>query len=328
MNITANNRKLITLAVILAACALPLVITDEYALRVLNVFFIYSVVALSINLIVGFCGQLDMGRAAFMGLGAYWSAILAVRLHFPFFVAFLTAGIFAGLVGAILGFLCRKSSFDYLTLITIGFNVVCQVVFLNWIPVTNGAMGIPKVPVPQFFGFVFDTNLRFYYLALGFLVVCYILIERITKSKLGRAFEAIRDDSIAASYSGINIQNFKVLNFAIGSVFTGLAGSLLVHYTQYASPFNYTLDESVYQLQMAILGGLGSLPGSLLGTLILVVAPEISRSFYEYRLVFVGFMMVIMMIYWPNGLLGKAGVGERLIGIMRFRKKEPEEAGR
>jgi branched-chain amino acid transport system permease protein len=263
-----------------------------------------------------------------MGLGAYWSAILAVRLHFPFFVAFITAGIFAGLVGAILGFLCRKSSFDYLTLITIGFNVVCQVVFLNWIPVTNGAMGIPKVPVPQLFGFAFDTNIRFYYLALGFLVVCYILIERITRSKLGRAFEAIRDDSIAASYSGINIQNYKVLNFAIGSVFTGLAGALLVHYTQYASPFNYTLDESVYQLQMAILGGLGSLPGSLLGTLILVVAPEVSRSFYEYRLVFVGFMMVIMMIYWPNGLLGKAGVGERLIGIMRFRKKEPGEAGR
>ncbi len=321
------DKKILATAAVLIACAIPFVVTDEYALRVLNVFFIYSVVALSINLIVGFCGQLDMGRAAFMGLGAYWSAILAVRLNVPFFVAFLTAGLFAGLVGAILGFLCRKSSFDYLTLITIGFNVICQVIFLNWIPVTNGAMGIPKVPVPQFFGFAFDTNFRFYYLALGFLVTCYVLIERITKSKLGRAFEAIRDDSIAASYSGINVANYKVLNFAIGSVFTGLAGSLLVHYTQYASPFNYTLDESVYQLQMAILGGLGSLPGSLLGTLILVVAPEVSRSFYEYRLVFVGFMMVIMMIYWPNGLLGKAGVGERLIGIFRFSKKE-QETGR
>lgn len=321
------DKKILATAAVLIACAIPFVVTDEYALRVLNVFFIYSVVALSINLIVGFCGQLDMGRAAFMGLGAYWSAILAVRLNVPFLVAFLTAGLFAGLVGAILGFLCRKSSFDYLTLITIGFNVICQVIFLNWIPVTNGAMGIPKVPVPQFFGFAFDTNFRFYYLALGFLVTCYVLIERITKSKLGRAFEAIRDDSIAASYSGINVANYKVLNFAIGSVFTGLAGSLLVHYTQYASPFNYTLDESVYQLQMAILGGLGSLPGSLLGTLILVVAPEVSRSFYEYRLVFVGFMMVIMMIYWPNGLLGKAGVGERLIGIFRFPKKE-QETGR
>jgi branched-chain amino acid transport system permease protein len=189
-------------------------------------------------------------------------------------------------------------------------------------------MGISRVPVPNIFGFYFDTNTRFYYLALLFLVASYAAIRRISRSKLGRAFEAIRDDPIAAAYSGINVAKYKILNFVIGSIFTGLAGALFVHYTQYASPFNYTLDESIYQLQMAILGGLGSLPGSLVGTFILVVFPEISRSFFEYRLLLVGMLMVVMMLYCPNGLLGKAGVGERLIGLKhRFVKKSETKEG-
>jgi ABC-type branched-chain amino acid transport system, permease component len=322
---TKNGKRILLLVF---ALLLPLVIRDEYHIRILNVFYTYAVVALSINLIVGFCGQLDMGRSAFMGLGAYCSAILSVKLGVPFVLAFVLSGVFAGLTGIALGFLCRKSTFDYLTLVTIGFNVICQVVFLNWIPVTGGVMGISRVPAPSILGFHFDTNIRFYYLALAFLVCSYVAIKRITKSKMGRAFEAIRDDAIAAEYSGINVQFYKILNFAIGSVFTGLAGSLSVHYSQYASPFNFTLDESIYQLQMAILGGLGSLPGSLVGTFILVVFPEMSRSFYEYRLLFVGILMVVMMLYFPNGLLGNAGVGERLIGIKhRMAQRQNAKAG-
>jgi branched-chain amino acid transport system permease protein len=303
-----------------------LIIRDEYYIRIVNVFYLYSVVALSINLIVGFCGQLDMGRSAFMGLGAYCSAILTVKFGVPFIVAFLAAGVFSGLIGAVLGFLCRKSTFDYLTLVTIGFNVICQIIFLNWIPVTGGAMGISRVPTPNIFGFYFDTNLRFYYMALLFLAVSYIAMFRICHSRIGRAFEAIRDDSIAAEYAGIDVAFYKIINFAAGSVFTGLTGALFVHYTQYASPFNYTLDESIYQLQMAIMGGLGSLPGSLVGTFILVVLPEISRSFYEYRLFFVGILMVVMMLHFPNGLLGRAGVGERIIGIRLRRASEKKAA--
>jgi branched-chain amino acid transport system permease protein len=302
---------------LVAAFFLPFLIRDEYYIRIVNVFYNYAVVALSINLIVGFCGQLDMGRAAFMGLGAYCSAIMSVKFGVPFIAAFVISGVFSGLIGALLGFLCKKSTFDYLTLVTVGFNVIVQTLLLNWIPVTGGVMGISRVPVPSIFGFVFDTNTRFYYLALAFLALAYITMRRICNSKLGRAFEAIRDDPVAAEYAGINVQLYKIINFAIGSVFTGLAGSLSVHYTQYASPFNFTLDESIYQLQMAILGGLGSLSGSLLGTFILVVLPEVSRAFYEYRLFIVGLLMVIMMLRFPNGLLGRDGVGEQVIGLRK-----------
>jgi len=316
--INKNKKNSYGLIIVIIAIFIPLFIRDEYQLRIINMMILYSIVALSINLIVGFAGQLDMGRAAFVGLGSYWSAIMMLRFNLPFFVAFISAGLFCALIGFLLGMLCRRSSFDYLTLITIGFNAICLQFFLNWIPVTNGAMGLRLVPPPNLFGFAFDTNLRFFYFALFLLVFCYVIIHRITKSKIGRTFEALRDDSIAASYSGINVANFKVINFTIASFFTGIAGSAIVHYTNYSSPFTFTLDESIYQLQMAILGGLGSLPGSILGASLLVLAPEISRTFYEYRLMFVGIIMVGMMIWSPNGILGKNGIGERVIGMQNF----------
>jgi branched-chain amino acid transport system permease protein len=176
-------------------------------------------------------------------------------------------------------------------------------------------MGIRLIPSPVLLGFKFDTNFKFYYFALGLLAICYIIIKRVTNSKIGRAFEAMRDDPIAAAYSGINVANYKVINFALASFFTGVAGAALVHYNNYISPFSYSLDESIYQLQMAILGGLGSLPGSILGSAILVIVPEISRTFYDYRLLFVGLLMVVMMLWSPNGILGKNGIGDKVIGI-------------
>lgn len=319
----------IVTAVILA---IPFVITDEYVRRVINMVMIYSIIALSINLVVGFSGQLDMGRAAFVGIGSYWAALLTTRLHLPWALAFVTAGLVCAAAGALLGFLCRRSTFDYLTLITIGVNEIVRLVLLNWIPVTNGAMGIRLVPPPDLLGFKFNTNLRFFYFALVLLALCYVAIKRITKSKVGRAFEALRDDPIAAEYAGINVPNYKLYNFAIASFFTGIAGAALVSYTGYASPFTVTPDESIYMLQMAILGGLGSLPGSILGSAILVIAPELSRTFYQYRLMLVGGLMVVMMIWAPNGLLGKGGIGERVIGVRRMRelvrKLFPQAEGR
>jgi len=293
----------------------PFIVKDEYQLRIVNMVLLYSIVALSINLIIGFAGILDFGRAAFVGLGGYWSAIMVLRLNIPFIIAFISAGLFCALIGFFLGMLCRGSTFDYLTLITMGFNVICIKIFLNWFPVTNGAMGIRLIPSPVLLGFKFDTNFKFYYFALGLLAICYIVIKRVTNSKIGRAFEAIRDDPIAASYSGINVANYKVLNFALASFFTGVAGAAIVHYNNYISPFSYSLDESIYQSQMAILGGLGSLPGSILGSAILVIAPEISRTFYDYRLLFIGLLMVTMMLWSPNGILGKNGIGDKVIGI-------------
>jgi len=294
---------------------IPFIVKNEYYLRIINMVFLYSIIALSINLVVGFAGQLDMGRAAFVGLGGYWSAIMMLRFHLPFIISFISAGLFCAFIGFLFGMICRRSSFDYLTLITIGFNVICVKIFLNWVSITNGPMGLRLIPSPILFGFEFDNSFKFFYFALGLLAICYLIINRIAHSKIGRAFEAIRDDPISASYSGINVANFKVINFSIASFFTGIAGAAIVHYTNYTSPYTYTLDESIYQLQMAILGGMGSLPGSILGASILVVLPEFSRTFYKYRLMIVGLFMVAMMLWSPNGILGRNGIGEKVIGI-------------
>ncbi|MGX8702573.1 branched-chain amino acid ABC transporter permease [Caproiciproducens sp.] len=323
LNQIKKHRALSYIALLIIFAAIPNFIKDDYVIRIINMCMIYSIVALSINLIVGISGQLDMGRSAFLGVGAYASALLSKNLGVPFLPALILSGLICAATGWFLGFLCRKSTFDYLTLITIGFNAICQLLFLNLHNITGGAMGIRGVPSASIFGFQLDTSLKFFYFALALLILSYAGIQFIIKSKWGRAFAALRDDPIAAAYSGIRVENYKVLCFAVASFFTGIAGSALVHYTTYASPYNYTLDESIYELQMPILGGLGNLPGSIIGSSLLVIAPEISRTFYQYRLLFVGLLMVILMIWAPNGLLGKDGVGEKVIGIRHlFSKKK------
>jgi branched-chain amino acid transport system permease protein len=318
--IVKSPYKCVLLTVFLiGALFIPFIIKDTYMLKVVNNVMLYSIVALSINLIIGFAGLLDFGRAAFAGLGTYFLAIILTRFHgIPFWVAFLGAGLFAAVVGWFMGVLCQKTTFDYLTLITCGFSEICRLVFLNWQSVTGGGIGIINVPSPNFFGFVLDTHRSFFYFAYFLLALCYILINRLIESHYGRAFEAIRDDVIAAAYSAINVPRYKALCFSLGSFFTGIAGAAMVSYTNYASPNNFTLDESLIMMQMAILGGLGNLPGCVLGAAILIIAPELSRTVYDYRLLIMGGLMVVLMLFAPNGLLGKDGVGDRMIGVWHF----------
>ena len=311
-----DKKFIIFIVFMVAVLLVPFVVTNSYMLRVLCNVMIYSIIALSINLIVGYSGQLDFGRAAFVGLGSYCSAILFTTLHVPFILSFLAGGLFSALFGALLGMLCRYSSFDYLTLITIGFSEICRKIFQNWYAVTNGSFGF-RTSRPEFFGFVLDTPASMYYFCLLILVICYIAIKRITKSKYGRAYMALRDDSIAASYAGIDVKKFKLNCFVIASFFTGIAGALMAHFTTFISPTVYTTDESLLELQMAILGGLGSLPGSILGAGILTIVPEVSRAAYEYRLLIMGVMMVILMLFAPKGLLGRGGVWDKVVSLIR-----------
>ncbi len=311
-----TKKNIFTIVFLAAAAILPFIITNSYTLRILTNVCIYSIISLSINLIVGFSGQLDFGRAAFVGLGAYCSAILVTTLHMPFIVGLIGGGLFAALFGAVLGWICRHSSFDYLTLITVGFLEICRKIFQNWYAVTNGSFGF-RTEKPSFFGVELKSPRSLYWLCLIILILCYIAIYRITKSKMGRAYMALRDDPIAAEYAGINVKAFKLNNFVIASFFSGIAGSLMAHFTTFLSPTVFVYDEALLELQMAILGGLGSLPGSILGAAILTILPEVSRAAYEYRLLIMGIMMVVLMLFVPNGLLGRDGVVDRVIALVR-----------
>ena len=310
-----NKKNISVIVLLLLVCLIPMVITNTYTLKIFCNVMLYAIIAMSINLIVGFSGQLDFGRGAFAALGGYFSAICFTTFGVPFLISFIGGGLFAMLFGAILGTICRHSSFDYLTLITIGFNEIVRLSIQNMKFLTGGSFGF-QTGRPKIFGFEFKTHQSMFYFCLVLLVICYILIHRLTQSKMGRAFKAIRDDSLASSYAGIDVPKYKMYCFTIGSFFTGIAGAAMIHYTKYASPTNYTTDESLIMLQMAILGGLGSLPGSIIGALILVVLPEISRSFYQYRLLFMGILMVVLMLFAPNGLLGRGGVKDKLVAYM------------
>lgn len=309
------NKKMIALLIFLALLVcVPVFITNTYILKVMNNVMLYAVIALSVNLILGFCGLLDFGRSAFVGIGTYSFALLMTHVAgFPWIVGFFLAGLFTALLGWLVGCFLRRTSFDYLTLLTIGIVEIVRLFLVNCTSITNGAMGITGVPKPSLFGFQIRSHAQFYYFALFLLIVCYLLINRLINSYKGRALMAIRDDEIAAAFSAINIPKYKAFCFGIASFFTGIGGAAMVSYTGYASPYNFTIDEGLILCQMAILGGLGSLPGSVLGAVILVVVPELSRTAYDYRLLIMGVMMVVLMLFCPDGLLGRHGLKDIIV---------------
>jgi len=290
--------------------AVPEVVPNDYVLRILIAIIINIPLALSQNLITGFGGMLTLGQAAFYGIGAYTSAILMMNVGAPWPVAILSAGALACIFGILLGFPCLRVGSDYLTLMTIGFGEIFRTVALNWMALTRGPMGLPGVPPPQIGPFVFSSNTSMYFLYLAIAILCYIFMNRLTKSHFGRALISIREDETAAAAMGINVSYYKVMAFAFGSMWAGISGSMLAHFLQFVGPMTFTLNESLVHMQMAILGGLGSLPGSVLGAAILVALPQIFQPLYEYRMLLNGLLMVMLMAWRPQGIMGtSAAVG-------------------
>ena len=298
---------------------IPEIVPNDYIFRVIISVIINIPLALSQNLITGFTGQLTLGQAAFYGIGAYTSALLVLNLGLPWPVALLAAGLLACVFGIILSFPTLRVGSDYLTLMTIGFSQIFYIVALNWTNMTRGPMGIPGVLAPQIGPIVFNTLPSIYFLYLAITALCYLFMHRLTHSHIGRAFIAIRDNEIAAAAMGINIANYKVMAFAFGSFWAGIAGSMLAHFLNFVGPQTFNLDQSILQMQMAILGGLGSLPGSILGAGLLVSLPQLFKPIYEYQLLLNGLMMVILLTWRPQGILGKSAVGQTVVHKSIFR---------
>lgn len=288
---------------------LPLVVRNDYVLRVANMMLIYSMLSLGLNLTTGFAGQLSLGHAAFYGIGAYSTAILALRLSLPFPWTLLCSAVIACIFGLLLGIPTLRVAGDYLCIVTIGFAEIVRLVFLNWMSLTRGPMGLPGVPPAQLFSFVFLDNRSYYYLFLVLASATLFVIWRIVGSQIGRAFIAIREDPIAASAMGVSIVYYKILAFAIGAFFAGIAGSCFAHYLMFVGPNSFNVDESLIMLQTVILGGLGSIPGCLLGTAIIVVLPELFRPIYMYRMLWSGILLIMLMLWKPQGIMGKVTLG-------------------
>lgn len=265
---------------------------DAYYLRIMVLIGINIILALGLNLITGVTGQLSMGHAGFMSIGAYTAAILTLNYGVGFIPALLCGALLAAFFGFIIGIPTLRLEGDYLAMVTIGFAEIIRVFFLNFEP-GGKAVGLYGMQQYTTFSMVF------------IIVILVILLNwQLLRSRYGRALYAIRENEIAAEACGVNTTGMKVASFTIGAFLAGLAGGLYSHYMGYIAPQDFGFMRSIEILNMVVLGGMGSIPGAVLGAFILTILPEMLRIVADYRLLFYGALLVTLMIFRPNGIMG------------------------
>ena len=276
---------------------------NRYHMDVITTAGIYVLLALGLNIVVGFTGLLVLGYIAFYAIGAYTYALLNIHLSVPFFLALPIGGFVAYLFGFLLGSPVLRLRGDYLAIVTLGYGEITRLVLNNWDEVTRGPKGIAEISRPVLFGFTFRAPLHYYYLILFLVLISIFITMRLTRSRIGRAWEAIREDERAAQAMGINITAMKLLAFAISAAFAGIAGVFFAAKQTHISPESFTFWESALVLSMVVLGGMGSIAGVITGALILIILPEILRGFEDYRMLLFGVGMVLMMRFKPQGFI-------------------------
>jgi branched-chain amino acid transport system permease protein len=287
---------------------------SAYLIHLLILIGIYTILAISLQLSVGFTGLLNLGHIAFYAIGAYTSALLALN-GFPFWFCFLSAGILAMFFGFLLSFPTNKLKGDYLALATMGFSFVVYAVLLNWTSLTRGPLGLPGIPKPKIFGISFSDNFSFLILVAIIALLSYFIIKRITISPFGKVLEAIRDNELVVRVLGKNTFKMKSLALMISSFFAGIAGSLYAHYITFIDPSSFTLLQLIPVLSIVIIGGLASLEGTVLATIILVLLPEPLR-FIDFpssivgpaRQILYALLLLLILIYKPKGFYGRASL--------------------
>ena len=310
MRLSSTQRQLlITAALGLAAVVAPLVAPNDYVVGTLARICLYATLALGLNIVVGFAGLLDIGYVAFFGIGSYIYALLAsphFGLHLPFLLAVPLVVLGTALCGILIGAPTLRLGGDYLAIVTLGFGEITYLLLLNLdrpVNITNGPSGIIGIDPPAWLGFVASSNTHYYYLFLALLALVLVMSNRLQHSRIGWAWQAIREDELAARTMGINTTVAKLQAFAIGAAFAGFAGALLASWQRSVFPENFLFTESINVLAMVIIGGMGSLAGVILGAAVIVALPEIFREFQAYRLLVFGLMLMVVMIFRPQGLL-------------------------
>ncbi len=315
-------RWMLLLPLAALALAYPMV-TNRYAQDVAINVLVYICLGLGLNVVVGLCGLLDLGYIAFYGVGAYTYALLSIHYALPFWVCLPVCAVFAAIAGCIIGYPTLRMRGDYLAIVTLGFGEIVRIVLNNWMALTGGPNGLLGIKAPGLYvpaltdgSFSFELLLLrkleyLYYIILALAVFTVIAVHRINYSRIGRAFEAIREDETAAELMGVNTFRFKLLAYALGAVFGGLAGAFFAARMRFVSPESFTFIESAMVLAMVVLGGMGSIPGVILGALALVALPEVFRGFELYRMLAFGGAMAVMMLVRPEGLWPAARMGKR-----------------
>ncbi len=277
---------------------------NNYYIDVLILAGIYMVLALGLNIVVGMLGLLDLGYVAFYALGAYCYALLSTKVGISFWFSLPLGALLASLFGVLLGIITMRLRGDYLAIVTLGFIHIIYLVLNNWDSLTNGPNGILNIERPKIGGFLLDQPIHFYYLIVAILLFTILIVNRLNNSYIGRAWIAIREDEVAAAAMGIDVTKMKILAFAMGAAWAGVAGVFFAGKFAFVSPESFKFLETVFVLSMVVLGGMGSVSGVILGAIILVILPEVLREFQSFRMMIFGGAMILMMIFRPQGLIG------------------------
>jgi branched-chain amino acid transport system permease protein len=288
---------------------LPLFVKGSYWRTNLIVCALNVLLAIGLDFVVGYAGQLNLGQSAFYGLGAYGSTLLVLKLGMPFWTAFASGTLLAGMAGALLSFFAVRLRGHYLAIASLGFAVIIYQVLLNWISLTQGPLGIygiappPAVALPGLPQIAFSDLRNLFYLTAGFTLIVYILLDQMVRSPIGETLTAIREDEVSAASLGIDAPKWKAFAFAVGSAAAGAAGCFYAPFVGTLVPDAFFVTESFMILAMVIVGGMGTLVGPVFGAILLTVLPEFLRSIGDLRLIVYGASLTLAVLFMPGGIV-------------------------
>ena len=302
------RKYLVPLAILVVAIVLPFIFRDAYSRQLLVLICVWAALALSLDIIIGYMGQISLGHVAFFGIGAYTSALLSLKLGIPALLGWLAAIVLGGIIGYIIGYVSLKRTRGVsLAIVTFGVGLVLYLVSQNWYQLTNGFEGLRGIPppvlaIPGIPSVTFESAFSYYYLALAVLVFTVYLIGALLRSRFGRAIVALRENEELASSIGIDAFNYYVLAFTLASALAALVGATFGHYVRVVTPRLLGMDYMLMLLIMVVVGGKGTLPGPILGATIFVLVPEWLRMTQQLRLILLGGIFLICIIFMPQGI--------------------------
>lgn len=277
-----------------------------YQVNIMSNALIYVMLGLGLNIVVGLAGLLDLGYVAFYAIGAYSYALLNLHYGLGFWLALPVGALLAALAGILLGFPVLRLRGDYLAIVTLGFGEIIRLVLENWNSFSHGPSGIPNIPRPNFFGLHLSlegSTVAVYFLMIALSLMTIFFVNRLRNSRLGRAWLALREDEVACQAMGIDRTKTKLTAFALGATWAGMAGVVFAAKTTFINPASFTIWESIIILCIVVLGGMGSIVGVITGAMVLILMPEYMRAFQQYRMLIFGAVLVLMMIFRPNGMI-------------------------
>jgi len=282
---------------------LPLFL-GKYTIFLLSLLAVYALVSLGLNLLMGYTGQIAAGHAGFLAIGAYFTALVSANVEWlPCIATLFLAGIFSGAIGFLLGIPILRLKGFYIAMATLAFGVVVSEVILQWSSMTGGDDGF-SVPTARIAGFTFDSDLKLFYLIVSVTIILTILAKNLVRGYIGRAFIALRESEIAAQTIGIDLAKYKTIAFAISAFYTGIAGGLFAYLITFLSPDAFTIELSIDFIAMIVIGGMGSILGSIIGAVILTGMQQVLAGLLDLQILIFGISLIVFMIFMPRGISG------------------------